>query len=242
MARDLQSRKNPRHVIQFEGRRFENDYVFPAEIAALRAHRTGQFQEAVILQWIRAQKLKGAYMDVGAHIGNHTLFFAAFCASTSVTAIEGHPTICDLLDGNVRRNLSAKEVDKVAIYWAAAWEKSNKKVQFAKIPRNNAGHSHIINTGGRKDEVGEVEVNTIAIDDIPIDKLVVLKIDVEDSEEQVLDGAKLTIAKHRPLIVIERHNQKQLQAAMQRLQPIGYRIANVWKGVHTYALKAVGHA
>jgi predicted RNA methylase len=125
-----------RHVINFGGRRFENDYVFPAEIAALRARKTGKFQEEVILQWIRGQKLKGTYIDVGAHIGNHSLFFAAFCPSTKVLSIEGHPRIRELLKGNLKRNLKKDEIEKVAIAEAAAWFESNARVRFAPPPRS----------------------------------------------------------------------------------------------------------
>lgn len=229
--------ERPRHVIRYGGREFHNDYVFPAEIAALRAHKTGKFQEEVILEWVKARNLKGTYIDCGAHIGNHTLFFAVFCPSTEVIAIEGEPTIYGLLEKNIKRNLSVTEQEKVGMFNLAAWSKTNEKVQFAQIPRNNAGHSHIINTGGRTGEAPATLAKTIALDEITLaDKLVVLKIDVEDTEEEVIAGAMKTIGKHKPIIIIERHNQAQLKATMDQLKPFSYEAKVNWSGVHTYAL------
>jgi len=225
-------------VIRYGGREFHNDYVFPAEIAALRAHKTGKFQEEPILEWVRKQNLKGTYIDCGAHIGNHTLFFAAFCPSQEIIAIEGEPTIFDLLRNNIQRNLSKVEWAKVKPYGDAVWSKTGEKVQFAKIPHNNAGHSHIINTGGRKGEAPATMAKTIALDDIPLKHpLTLLKIDVEDTEEQVIEGAMKTLEKHKPIIIIERHTQAQLKTIMDQLKPVGYVVSVAWGGVHTFALK-----
>lgn len=226
------------HQIRYGGRIFENRYVFPAEIAALRARKTGQFQEAVILEWIKKRNLLGAYFDVGAHIGNHTLFFAAFCRATSVVSIEGHPEIRELLRINVERNLGAVELSRVQIIDAAAWSRSDETVRFAPIPRNNAGHTHIANSGGRRGEVHTAESNTIALDDIEFEgRLVVLKIDVEDVEEQVIAGAQRLIEEHKPIIIIERHSKEQLDSALALLERIPYRVTQEWRGAHTFALE-----
>lgn len=228
-----------RHVIRFGGRTFANDYVFPAEIAALRARRTGQFQERVILEWIQKQGLQGTYIDVGAHVGNHSLFFAAFCRSEEVFVIEGHPVIFGLCKGNLERNLAMHEKAKLRYVDRAAWSESGKAVQFAPIPRNNAGHTHVVNSGGRTGEKGEVEVATIKLDDLQLDKwaVVVLKIDVEDTEKQVIQGGKELIGKHKPLIIIERHNKAQLDETLEQVGPLGYEVVARWDGVHTFALR-----
>ena len=64
-----------------------------------------------------------------------------------------------------------------------------------------------------------------------------LKIDVEDVEEQVIDGGLKTIEKHKPIIIIERHSPAQLQSAMSRLAPLGYKVKQNWQGIHTYSLE-----
>ena len=196
----------------------------------------------MILKWIADRKLRGTYVDVGAHIGNHSLFFAAFCPSTKLISIEGHPEIRSLMVGNLKRNLTPEEFAKVHIYHGAAWSKRNEEVWFAPIPRNNAGHCHIAGSGGRGPEEAKTRQTTVTVDDCvgasSVNKLAVLKIDVEDTEHEVIVGAVESIDKHRPLIIIERHDEKQLNDTLTQLQLFDYRVTAEWKGVHTFALES----
>lgn len=197
----------------------------------------------MILQWIAARKLRGTYVDVGAHIGNHSLFFAAFCPSTKLICIEGHPEIRKLLIGNLARNLNTEERAKLHIFHGPAWSERNVELWFAPIPRNNAGHCHIAGSGGRGDERREVSERSVTVDDcvdgVGVNRLAVLKIDVEDVEHEVIEGSLRSIEKHRPLIIIERHNKAQLDDTLGQLKPFGYRVTNEWKGVHTFALEVL---
>ncbi len=226
--------ERPRHVIRYGGREYAMDYVFPAEIAALRAHKTGQFQEAVILEWIAKLKLKGTYVDAGAHIGNHTLYFLNHCPSRFVVSIEAHPVIYKLMVGNIERN--GEVVDKAWMpHQRAAWNRSGDRVEMAPIPRNNAGHCHVARPGER----GEVDVVTVCIDDIvPHDDVTVLKLDVEDVEEQAIEGAMKVLELSRPLLIAERHSPKQLKDFEKLIAPFKYRRVAEWKGVHTFAWRA----
>jgi FkbM family methyltransferase len=221
-----------RHVINYVGKRYEMDYVFEAEVAALHhPGRAGRFQEIVVLEWIAGHRLKGTYIDVGAHIGNHTLFFLNHCPSTFVVSIEAHPKIGALLEGNIKRN-SKREMINWSVYHAAAWSASNEKVKLAPIPRNNAGHTHV---AGPKDPI-DVEVNTLRLDDIPIFAPVrVLKIDVEDTEMQVIAGAQRLLAEHHPILIAERHTAEQRLEFDAEVKTFGYRRTAEWPGIHTYA-------
>ena len=196
----------------------------------------------MILEWLQQQKLRGTYVDVGAHIGNHALFFAAFCPSTKLIVIEGHPEIRSLMVSNLTRNLSPEEFAKVHVYHGAAWNKRNEELWFAPIPRNNAGHCHIAGSGGRGPEPAHTRVTTVTIDDCVagsgVNKLAVLKIDVEDTEKQVVEGAMRSIEQFKPLIIIERHSQAQLDETMGQVGHLGYRVEKEWRGVHTFALRA----
>lgn len=196
----------------------------------------------MILEWLEKKKLRGTYVDVGAHIGNHSLFFAAFCPSTKLICIEGHPEIRKLMEGNLKRNLTPEEFEKVHIYHAAAWSKRNVEVFFAPIPRNNAGHCHLAGSGGRGPEPAHTRQTTVTVDDCvdssAVNKLVVLKVDVEDTEFEVIEGAMRSIEVHRPIIIIERHSQDQLDETLDQLRPFRYEVIAEWRGVHTFALQA----
>lgn len=227
-----------RHAIRYAGRTYQMDYVFPAEIASLRAHKSGLFQELPVLEWVKKQKLKGVYIDCGAHIGNHTLFFLEHCHSTQVYSIEAHPEIFALMKSNIERNSNRCRADEGVFRWvsAAAWHTSGIHVKMAPIPHNNAGHTHIANSGGRKGEKFQVKVPTVALDDVcPHAGVRVLKIDVEDVEEDVIKGATSILVNSRPVIIAERHNKKQLDEFEALLRPFQYKRTAEWSGIHTYA-------
>lgn len=44
-------------------------------------HKKGKIYEIHMLEYIRKLGIGGAYIDVGANIGNHTLFFLCFLQS-----------------------------------------------------------------------------------------------------------------------------------------------------------------
>jgi len=208
------------------------DYVFPAEIAALRARKSGKFQELAVLEWIKAKNLRGTYIDVGAHVGNHSLFFLNHCLSEQVISIEAHPTIRELLKGNIKRN--AKMFTNWECCEAAAWHSDNEHVLLSVIPRNNAGHTHVVTDIKQ----ASVKVPTIRVDSLILEsKPVVLKIDVEDVEEQVIAGAQNVLAQH-PVVIAERHTSKQLADFEVLLEPFGYKRTMEWSPIHTYSWEA----
>ena len=49
---------------------------------------TGSFYEPALLGAIQALARTGTYVDVGAHVGNHTVFFAECCQASCVIAVE----------------------------------------------------------------------------------------------------------------------------------------------------------
>jgi len=215
------------HPIRYGGKVFQMEYVFPAEIAVLRAHRNGQFQEVPVLEWVKKLNRTGVYMDAGAHIGNHSLFFHAFCPSTHVISIEAHPKIYSLMERNVDRNKTS-DVKPWYLHNCAVWNKTST-VRIGSIPRNNAGHTKVVGVGG-------TEVQARTIDDLSEGMpIAVIKIDVEDVEEQALEGARDVLERNKPAIIIERHTPKQLAFADQFLADYGYKRVQNWTGIHTYA-------
>lgn len=143
-------------------------------------------------------------VDVGANIGTHTIPWArAMHDWGEVIAIEPQERIFYALAGNICMNncFNARAI------WAAATEMSGSMV----IPVLD--HQQPANFGGlslmewnRYDQpqaVGKVEIKTISIDDLKLQRLDFIKIDVQGMETDVLRGAKETITRCQPIIVIE---------------------------------------
>lgn len=164
-------------------------------------HQTKQFYEIDLLKALTPY-LTGTVIDVGANIGNHSIYFATQPSIKRVLSIEAHPHNVALLRINKELN---KLWDKQIIYYNAASSVSNKQV-YITTPKNNMGASKISNNKT------DTQVNTIMLDDLQneiIDTLSLIKIDVEGHELEVLKGAKKLINKYKPILSIELNNNIQ---------------------------------
>ena len=172
-----------------------------------------RFYEEDLLVAIAQRKLAGTYIDVGANIGNHTVFFAEHCPSTRVIAIEPRPDIFEVLKLNVAGTPAAWKVQTLCCAAGAA-EGTGRLIQRVD---GNAGST----------AVTDMDVGNVDIAIRPLDMLVaytdvaVVKIDVEGYEELVLDGA-VRLLEQRPLLAIECQTEQQLAAVTGKLTPLGY--------------------
>src|ERR1700722_9114527 len=64
----------------------------------------GDWHEIENLAFIRSLQVPGEYLDAGAYVGTHSLFFALFCPSTRVHSFEPNPPIYSKLLRNLKVN------------------------------------------------------------------------------------------------------------------------------------------
>lgn len=92
------------------------------------------------------------------------------------------------------------------------------------VPSGAEGLASFGNNAG--DEDGAIPVETRTLDDLDLRGVGFLKIDVEGHEVEVLDGARQTLARERPVVLVEaeeRHRPGAVAAVRQRLEPLGYQ-------------------
>lgn len=151
-------------------------------------------------------------LDIGANIGNHTLYWAGLCNAKTVYAFEPVKSTFEILSKNV-------ELNKL--------ENNVKLFNLALSDEKTAGcinGYHETNIGGvsvRKATSGDLafeRLDNITIEDEKID---LVKIDVEGHELFVLKGALATLEKYRPAVFIETGNPKDVAAL---LAPFGYKL------------------
>lgn len=157
----------------------------------------------------------GTIIDVGANIGNHTVFFANM--ASKVISIEPNPACYYLIKANIAANSCAN----VTVLNKAVSE----TIGTAELTFD---YQHTI--GGtiepteirQTDEVLEVE--TISLDSLlnQVDKVQCLKIDTEGHEEKIIKGAKCLLKRDAPVVVFEAHNLTTLRRIVELLQEIGY--------------------
>lgn len=162
--------------------------------------------ERKLLEHIAERRLTGTAFDIGAHIGNHSLFLAAICG-LRVHAWE--PS--DRSRMALQRNVMANPMLDVTIHgWAAGAEDTRGRY---------AGAMAI-----EVDGCGPVEVRRID-DHLDVDDLAVIKVDVEGMEADALAGCVRHIERCRPLIFAEAHTEQSSSEVGAVLEPLGYQSA-----------------
>jgi FkbM family methyltransferase len=152
--------------------------------------------------------------DIGANAGFYTLAFSRLVGKTGhVWAFEPLPENIR----NLRRHLALNALPNVTVVEAAVSRQSGT-ARFLQARSNSMG---------RLAEHGGMNVQTVTIDDICRDTGCpdVVKLDVEGAEAAVLEGARGTLARHRPAILLATHGREQERLCAETLQAFGYTFA-----------------
>lgn len=170
-------------------------------------------------------------IDVGANIGNHSLYFAAACGA-DVLSFEPLPLAADILQRNVERNFLDDQIEVRRIALAEA----STRADLRNLDLTNVGAT----TFGLSPD-GEFPVSALDIEGI--DRTVaVIKVDAEGMDLAVLRGAVGIIARDRPIIVCEAASptyQKQLEGFAAE---ISYTFVAQYNATPTYILAPAGTA
>lgn len=138
------------------------------------------------------------FIDVGANIGQYSLFASMCLKDGKVISFEPVKKIFDQFKDSVVKN----KINNIVLYNKACGSE-NKQILINK-KNDDAGGSTFINLdfGSKKDT--EL-VDIVILDDILIseDKVNFIKIDVEGFEYEVLLGLKNIINKFKPIFLIE---------------------------------------
>jgi len=157
-------------------------------------------------------------LDIGANIGYNTLLFSDY---GSVLSFE--PVFHELVSLNVKNNQLRYPVEVLPC--ALSDKKSVSKIH---IPSHGCESNTHINYGGTSfhhdDDIrGEgVDVQCEKLDDIYTGIPSFIKIDVEGHEMQVIKGARETILKHKPVILVEIHDFSEDSEVHQYIKSLGY--------------------
>lgn len=190
----------------------------------IRTLKKGRFYEGAMLNFIEKLQPEGTVIDVGANIGNHTIYLATFSKCKKVIAIEPHPKMWEVLDNNVKQNKLSSKVETKNM--AAGEENGSCDIK-------EASERYLGNSQVAANSQGKISMKTL--DSIAGKRKVsVIKIDVEGFEPQVLRGSTNILNKQSPDIFIEARNKKEKREIDHILQPMGYRAIKVFNRTPTY--------
>lgn len=182
--------------------------------AIQRHHVMGVFYEQDELNLIAAYCPVGAvYVDIGANIGNHLLFVAAFLQPERLIPFEPNPQAISLLVANIEANGLAP-ITEMSHLGVGLSDHDEEGYDVAFVP---------INLGGaRMRKGGDIAVRKgdPLLADVQPD---FIKIDVEGMEMGVLAGLEQTLVRARPVLLVEVHDANH-DAFRHWLAGSGYRV------------------
>ncbi len=179
---------------EYGGRHF-SFFVPEVHDTVANFHANGRFYEAEDLEALRAYvKPKSRILEIGAHVGNHTVFFDAFMSPRKITVFEPNPGTRELLKMNLALN-GVKTADLAFAAFALGAHRG--RGQSISHDKHNSGGSEIVEapSGGIFIETAD---HLFAKDGFDF-----IKIDVEGMEIGVLSGMRALIERCQPLIFIE---------------------------------------
>lgn len=208
----------------FKSRKIKSIFYLPyvkTDLIQNIIYRSGRYFESdnldyVCKQWhegvVEKRIAKSSVLDIGANIGNHTLYFVNECNARHVFCFEPIKDTFEILKTNMKIN---QICDRVTLYKFAVGECSGK-AQVEYYDTANIGGTSI-----ELSDSGDIIVKSV--DEMNLDESVgLVKIDVEGFEMSVLRGIVNTLKKDMPYIMIEINNDNYVMAC-SLLEGIGYK-------------------
>ena len=174
----------------------------------------GLFYEEDLIAFLFHTAMPGMrLLDVGAHAGNHTVFFAKVCG-LPVTAIEPVPYLADHLEANLQLNGCE---ERVTLHRCGAWDRRGR-ASIISPATGNSGTASL-----HPDQDGSVALLTL--DELVPEPVSIVKIDVEGAEAAVIAGARRIIRSCKPIMIVEAADQGSFRRVNTMLGRQAYRPA-----------------
>lgn len=186
-----------------------SDRHFPKYLStAPKVEGRRMYQSQHIQQSLQLCAQRRTALDVGGHVGFWSYYLSL--AFERVHAFEPNELFAQCFERNVRAR-------SVTLHRVALGE-AERKIELEVDPANT-GATHV-----RPGVEGAIPMRRL--DDFKLDEVDFIKIDVEGFERQVLEGGRETLARCRPVVIVEqkefagRYGMEQYAAA-ELLQSLG---------------------
>lgn len=160
-------------------------------------HLKGKFYEREELTLIGHHFEGGVFVDVGANVGNHSVYVAKVLGATRVIAFEPNPAAAELLTVNMGLNGLIGRLDHRAVGLSDSIATANLVAPSHK----DLGSTKVAVSENEAEGAIRVVTGDAALAEEP--RIDMIKIDTEAMELAVLKGLAKTIARHRPKLFVE---------------------------------------
>ena len=172
--------------------------------------------ELYFLRWIERNIRGRTFVDVGANIGNHALYLSR--KFDAVHCFEPNPPIADRLEDNAALNDIPIYVHRVGL------GRVDAELPFRPNTSGNSGGSSFSANGFEATSVLPVRNGDAYFAAHGIEKIDLMKIDVEGFELEVLRGLQATIRRDQPVVIFEFDGRKNDPGELAELLA-NYRLA-----------------
>jgi FkbM family methyltransferase len=207
----------PFELVHWAGLNFALNFLDDPIQNALRQGRFYEERELTVLK--RMLPLDATYVDIGANIGNHAIFFAKRMRAARVIVFEPNPLALAPLMANIVLN----RLEHVIVTDHLGIGLSGRAGDGFGMGRHDRNLGATVLTP----ETGEIAVRTgdqLLADETPD----LIKLDVEGMEMEVLAGLQATIARSRPYMLVEVRDTNSAAFGRWCLKQ-DYRVTDEWR-------------
>ena len=194
--------------------------------------------EAIIRRYLRPGDVA---IDVGANIGIHTLPMAEAVGPQGVVlAVEPLPSVRERLE----RNLALNRATNVRVIAQAASDREGSAQLYPpRADAANLGQASLARLS-HLDAAAPIEVSLVTLDAIVraqgLDRVRLIKIDVEGHDREVMAGAIALIDRYQPVLIFEFSPEHTSEIGNDWDDTVGllvrqrsYRLSEMWRGALT---------
>lgn len=197
----------------------------------LKSLLSGDFYEPVLLRHVLDNYTGGAVLDVGANVGNHSVFFAHYLQDKpdfSLDAFEPEASAHRFLSENLANNVSSP---RISVHNLAVGSTSGS-VDLNSGSSNNLGAAKVI----RSSHDSTLKIEMKSLDEIipPSKKVSIIKMDIEGFEPNALIGGQRILSDNSPILYIEADSEKRKEDIEDIIQPLRYNSIGVINDTPTY--------
>ena len=189
-----------------------------------KAHLNGRKWEPKIAKLLtKYTKKNSTAVDMGAYIGTHTLSLVdAVGPNGNVVTFEPQPWAYNC----IKKTLSKNKIKNVNVVNAGLSDKKGN-LRFCSDGTGSSSICQERRPSPRWTEVYDIPIKTL--DSFKLKNVSIMKVDVEGHELNALMGAKQTIIKCKPVILLEvwRRRTNRLQKIEEFLKSINYKIEHI---------------
>jgi FkbM family methyltransferase len=175
--------------------------------------------EREIQEWFQCPK-DGVFIDVGANIGRYVIQLAD--KVDKIIAFEPSPDTFKTLNKNIELN----KISNVETYQVALWNK-DETLDFHIYPSSGSNSVNLISSIIVKKIMVQGKRFKTLIDKgiVKINRLDLVKIDIEGSEYEAIQGMEVILKTYYPRMIVEIKEQNE-NKVIKKLRRMGYKLIN----------------